>query len=51
MSLATGAGSLLLRITRPPFDEAGHVAIEVLEVGPPSGEAHRGDAGQAERKE
>ena len=28
------AGSVLLRIKRPPFDEAGHVEIEVLEVGP-----------------
>lgn len=30
------AGSVLLRITRPPYDEAGHVEIAVLEVGPPS---------------
>jgi hypothetical protein len=32
------AGHVLLRIQRPPFDEAGHVVIEVLEVGPPSEE-------------
>jgi hypothetical protein len=30
------AGSVLLRVSRPPFDEAGHVEIAVLEVGPPS---------------
>src|SRR5579884_2666215 len=30
------AGSVLLRVKRPPFDEAGHVEIEVIEVGPPS---------------
>lgn len=30
------AGSVLLRVTRPPYDEAGHVEIAVLEVGPPS---------------
>ena len=32
------AGHVLLRIKRPPFDEAGHIEIEVLEVGPPSEE-------------
>ncbi len=32
------AGSVLLRVKRPPFDEAGHVEIEVLEIGPPSEE-------------
>ena len=32
------AGSVLLRVRRPPFDEAGHVEIDVLEVGPPSEE-------------
>src|SRR5918911_2379487 len=32
-----GAGSVLLRISRPPHDEAGHVEIEVLEVCPESG--------------
>ena len=42
------AGSVLLRVKRPPFDEAGHVEIEVLEVGPPSEEQLRGDANQAE---
>lgn len=30
------AGSVLLRVNRPPYDEAGHVEIAVLEVGPPS---------------
>jgi hypothetical protein len=30
------AGSVLLRVNRPPYDEAGHVEIEVLEIGPPS---------------
>ena len=42
------AGHVLLRVKRPPFDEAGHVEIEVLEVGPPSEEQLRGDANQAE---
>jgi hypothetical protein len=32
------AGHILLRVKRPPFDEAGHIEIEVLEVGPPSEE-------------
>ena len=44
------AGHVLLRVKRPPFDEAGHVEIEVLEIGPPSEELLRGDD-QAERKE
>ena len=44
------AGHVLLRVKRPPFDEAGHVEIEVLEVGPPSEEQLRGDD-QAEEKE
>jgi hypothetical protein len=43
------AGHVLLRVKRPPFDEAGHVEIEVLEVGRPSEEPHQGDD-QAERK-
>jgi hypothetical protein len=43
------AGHVLLRVKRPPFDEAGHIEIEVLEVGPPSEEQLRG--GQAEEKE
>lgn len=30
------AGSVLLLVKRPPFDESGHVEISVLEVGPPS---------------
>jgi len=42
------AGSVLLRVTRPPFDEAGHVEIAVLEVGPPSEEAHQGSDQAAE---
>ena len=41
------AGHVLLRVSRPPFDEAGHVEVEVLEVGPPSEEQLRGDADQA----
>ncbi len=36
------AGSVLLRVRRPPFDEAGHVEIEVLEVVPPSEERPQG---------
>jgi hypothetical protein len=35
------AGSMLLRVKRPPFDEAGHIEIEVLEIGPPSEEQHQ----------
>ena len=45
------AGHVLLRVKRPPFDEAGHVEIEVLEVGPPSEEAHQGKADRAGGKE
>jgi hypothetical protein len=45
------AGYVLLRVKRPPFDEAGQVEIEVLEVGPPSEEAHQGKAGRAEGKQ
>ena len=30
------AGSVLLRVKRPPYDEAGHVEIEVLEIGAPT---------------
>jgi hypothetical protein len=44
------AGHVLLRVRRPPFDEAGHVEIEVLEVGPPSEGQLRGGADQAEQK-
>lgn len=40
------AGSVLLRIRRPSFDEAGHIEIEVLEVGPPS-EAQDRESGEA----
>jgi hypothetical protein len=36
------AGHVLLRVKRPPFDEAGHIEIEVLEVGPPSEEQFQG---------
>jgi hypothetical protein len=32
------AGHVLLRVKRPPYDEAGHVEIEVVEIGPPSEE-------------
>jgi hypothetical protein len=32
------AGFVLIRVSRPPYDEAGHVEIAVLEVGPPSEE-------------
>jgi hypothetical protein len=44
------AGHVLLRVKRPPFDEAGHVEIEVLEVGPPSEEQSQSDeqTGKAE---
>ena len=45
------AGHVLLRVKRPPLDEAGHIEIEVLEVGPPSEERLRGDADRAEGKE
>jgi hypothetical protein len=44
------AGHVLLRVKRPPFDEAGHIEIEVLEVGPPSEEQLRG-GDQGEEKE
>ena len=44
------AGHVLLRIKRPPFDECGHIEIEVLEVGPPSEEQLRG-GNQTEAKE
>ncbi len=30
------AGSVLIRVSRPAYDEAGHVEITVLEIGPPS---------------
>jgi hypothetical protein len=30
------AGSVLLRVSRPPYDEAGHIEIAVLEVGKPA---------------
>src|SRR5207253_4322009 len=42
------AGHVLLRVKRPPFDEAGHIEIEVLEVGPPSEAAHQGSDQAAE---
>lgn len=41
------AGHVLLRVSRPPYDEAGHVEIAVLEVGPPAEQAE-GDADQSE---
>jgi hypothetical protein len=37
------AGSVLLRVVRPPHDEAGHVEITVLEIGPPSEELPTGN--------
>ena len=37
------AGSVLLRVKRPPFDEAGQIEIDVLEVGPPSEEPAQKD--------
>ncbi len=42
------AGSVLLRVRRPPFDEAGHVEIEVLEVGPPSEEQFQREVAERE---
>jgi len=45
------AGSVLLRVKRPPFDEAGHIEIEVVEVGPPSEEPHQGNGQQPKEKE
>ena len=30
------AGHVLLRVSRPPYDEAGHLDIAVLDVGPPA---------------
>jgi hypothetical protein len=44
------AGHVLLRVKRPPFDEAGHVEVEVLEVGPPSEEQVQRDD-RADKKE
>jgi hypothetical protein len=44
------AGHVLLRVKRPPFDEAGHVEIEVLEVGPPSEEQVRASDQAKERE-
>jgi hypothetical protein len=41
------AGHVLLRVSRPPFDEAGHIEIAVLEVGPPAERAE--DAGRPEQ--
>ncbi len=40
------AGHVLLRVSRPPHDEAGHVEIAVLEVGPPAEEVKGGQASQ-----
>jgi len=39
------AGSVLLRVSRPPDDEAGHIEITVLEVGKPAepGEGRQGN--------
>jgi uncharacterized protein YbjT (DUF2867 family) len=30
-----GAAGVTLRVARPPFDEAGHVEIRIIEVEPP----------------
>src|SRR5262245_9486470 len=43
------AGHVLLRVKRPPYDECGHIEIEVLEVGPPSEEQVRGGDRAAEK--
>jgi hypothetical protein len=46
------AGNVLLRVKRPPFDEAGHVEIDVLEIGPPSEEqANQNDSQNDNQKE
>ena len=45
------AGSVLLRVKRPPFDEAGHIEIAVLEVGPPSEDQFQMGNGPDERPE
>jgi hypothetical protein len=42
------AGHILLRVKRPPFDEAGHVEIEVLEVGAPAEEQGKKEGGATE---
>ncbi len=34
--LQQNAGSVLLRVSRPPHDKEGHVEIAVLEVSPPA---------------
>lgn len=40
------AGHVLLRVSRPPFDEAGHVEISVIEIGKPAEEVEGEQAGQ-----
>ena len=35
------AGSVLLRVTRPPHDEAGHIEIQILEIKPLKEEQER----------
>jgi hypothetical protein len=42
------AGHILLRVKRPPFDEAGHIEIDILEIGPPSEEQEQKDGEGAE---
>jgi hypothetical protein len=37
------AGHVLLRVSRPPHDEAGHIEIAVLEIGPPAEQAGGGE--------
>jgi hypothetical protein len=42
------AGSVLLRVSRPPYDEAGHVEIAVLEIGPAPEEGGRAEQSEQE---
>src|SRR5437763_2279350 len=37
------AGSVLIRVSRPPHDGAGHVEITVLEIGPPAEQGEEGE--------
>jgi hypothetical protein len=43
------ADHVLLRVSRPPFDEAGHIEIALLEVGPPAERTE--NAGRPEQDE
>jgi hypothetical protein len=42
------AGHVLLRVSRPPYDEAGHIEIAVLEVGPPAEQAEESEQAKQE---